>query len=110
MEDPKFIWLTLEEIKQLQDVAVQERSQLLLTQRGDDVWITESGIVWVPQDAARMQVRLCVVAHFGIAGHRGVETTLQRLKLRFWWHSMAKDDKFFVARCLHCASAQGTVQ
>jgi hypothetical protein len=45
---------------------VQERSQLLLMQRGDDVWITESGVVWVPHDAAQMQVRLCVVAHFGI--------------------------------------------
>jgi hypothetical protein len=86
LEDPNFIWPTLTEIKQLQNVAVQERSQLLLTQRGDDVWITESGVVWVPQDVAQMEVRLCVVAHFGMAGHRGVETTLQRLKLRFWWH------------------------
>jgi hypothetical protein len=100
----------LEEIKLLQDVAVQERSQLFLMQRGDDAWITESRAVWVPQDAAQMQVRLCVVAHFGIAGHRGVETTLQRLKLRFWWNGMAKDVKFFVAWCLHCASAQGSVQ
>ena len=57
-----------------------------------------------------MQVRLCVVAHFGISGHRGAETSLQRLKLRFWWHGMAKDVKFFVTTCLHCASAQGSVQ
>jgi hypothetical protein len=76
LEDPNFVWPTVEEIKQLQDVAVQERSQLLLTQRGDDVWITESGVVWVPQDAAQMQLRPCVVAHFGMAGDRGVETTL----------------------------------
>ncbi len=110
LEDPNFVWPTLEEIKQLPDVAVQERSQLLLTQRGNDVWITESGVVWVLQDVTQMQVQLFVVAHFGIAGHRGVETTLQRLKLRFWWHGMAKDVKFFVARYLHCASAQGRVQ
>jgi hypothetical protein len=108
LEDPNFVWPTLEEIKQLQKAAVQERSQLLLMQRDDDVWLTESGAVWVPQDAAQMKVRLW--AHFGIAGHCGVETTLQRLKLHFWWHGMAKGVKFFVDRCLLCASVQGSVQ
>jgi hypothetical protein len=58
----------------------------------------------------QMQVRLCAVAHFGITGHCGLETTLQRLKLRFWWKDMVKDVKFFVARRLHCASVQGSVQ
>ena len=52
----------------------------------------------------------CVVAHFVIAGHRGVETAPQLLLARFWWKGIAKDIKFFVARCLHCATAQDRMQ
>jgi hypothetical protein len=104
LEDPNFVWPTFEEIKQLHDVAVQERSQLILTQRGDDVWITESGVVWVPQDATQMQVRLCVVAHFGIAGHSWGRDYLAAIEAPFLVARHARPF-LFLNRCIFIMSS-----
>ncbi|ETV68361.1 hypothetical protein H257_15682 [Aphanomyces astaci] len=38
-------------------------------------FLTASGKIWIPGDALDMQVRICVVAHAGVAGHRRVEAT-----------------------------------
>ena len=37
-----------------------------------------------------------------MAGHVGVERTLQRIRKRFWWPGVAKDVKNYVQSCPEC--------
>jgi transposase InsO family protein len=57
--------------------------------------------IYVP-DGDNLKLRLCVIAHAGLAGHRGTESTYQALKGRFFWPKMYKDVKSFCQLCLHC--------
>jgi transposase InsO family protein len=66
--------------------------------------------VWIPDDAAELQLRLCVVAHAGASGHRGTKTTARALEDLFWWRSLPKDVAMFVSECMHCmATATGKI-
>ncbi|KAH9181368.1 hypothetical protein AeNC1_016656, partial [Aphanomyces euteiches] len=73
------------------------------------VLMTASDAVWIPLSEGELQMRLCVVAHFGMGGHLGVNATRQVLSDRFWWPHMGEDVAFFVGRCLHCAATGGHV-
>ena len=55
-------------------------------------------------------MRLCVVAHYGLGGHRGVQATLASLKRFFEWKGMQADVDKFVSNCLHCNGAAGCVK
>ena len=37
-----------------------------------------------------------------IGGHQGYDRTYARMKLKYWWHSMAKDIKEYIATCPIC--------
>ena len=39
-------------------------------------------------------------------GHQGYERTFERLKLKYWWHSMSKDTKLYVESCVVCLVCQ----
>ncbi|KAF0716554.1 Aste57867_2784 [Aphanomyces stellatus] len=65
---------------------------------------TPTGAVWFPSTASALQMRLCVVAHFGVGGHRGITATKKVLAERFWWSGLAVDVAYFVGRYSHCAS------
>ncbi|KAF0712314.1 hypothetical protein As57867_004858, partial [Aphanomyces stellatus] len=119
LRSPEFVWPTMAEIVEAQ---VQAASELLdgtagtsgqdfveeLVDWGGGVEVpmlkTTTGAVWIPSSAADLQMRLCVVAHFGVGGHRGIGATKQVLSERFWWSGLAADVAYFIGRCLHCAS------
>ncbi|POM60294.1 hypothetical protein PHPALM_30868 [Phytophthora palmivora] len=61
----------------------------------------------VPNKAVELQVRICIVGHFGVAGYRGVSTTTAKIGVEFFWTDDEKDIEFFVRRCRHCASPLG---
>ncbi|RHZ22133.1 hypothetical protein DYB28_006676 [Aphanomyces astaci] len=65
---------------------------------------TATGAVWIPTSASDLHMRLFVVAHIGVGGHRGINTTKQILVDRSWWSDIASDVSYFVDRCLHGAS------
>ncbi|KAJ8558674.1 hypothetical protein ON010_g8774 [Phytophthora cinnamomi] len=65
------------------------------------------GRIWVPDEAADLQVRIGVVGHFGIAGHRALAPTLAKIGEKFTWKGMKSDIEYFVRRCLHCTSTLG---
>jgi len=65
------------------------------------------GKVWIPTTATDLQLRLCVVAHAGASGHRGVKTTLRALTNVFFWTTVAEDVATFVSECLHCMTIAG---
>ncbi|ETV75951.1 hypothetical protein H257_09910 [Aphanomyces astaci] len=58
--------------------------------------------IWIPDDALDMQVRICVVAHAGVAGHRRVEATTASVADMFDWPTLKANVKNFVRACLHC--------
>ncbi|GLE11378.1 hypothetical protein PINS_up023758 [Pythium insidiosum] len=100
-----FIWPSMTEIKEVQQA---DQSQSADAHRmADGLLLNEDGRVWIPDTATSLQLRLCIVAHFGPAGHRGVKTTLDTLRDKFVWRDMHQDVEDFVKRCLHCASTTG---
>ena len=66
-----------------------------------------SQIIWVPQEAISLQVRLMVIAHSACAGHRGINATRRAIQDRFSWHGMTKQVTQFCRECLHCAPTRG---
>lgn len=103
--DREFVWPSLVEIATVQSAA--GRPTKLVQSDVDAVWRDDKGKVWIPDDASSLQLRICVVGHFGAAGHRSTETTLAAIKERFIWKDLDQDVIFFVRRCLHCASTIG---
>ena len=59
------------------------------------------GESWVP-DVNDLPVCVCVVAHAGSAGHRGIDATYQRICERFVWDGMKELVRGFVMACLIC--------
>ncbi|ETV78978.1 hypothetical protein H257_07762 [Aphanomyces astaci] len=70
-------------------------------------FLTAAGKIWIPGDALDMQVRICVVAHAGVAGHRRVEATTASVAEMFDWPTLKTDVKNFVNACLHCMVVDG---
>jgi Integrase core domain/Integrase zinc binding domain len=79
------------------------------TKRGaHGLLVNHQGKIWIPTNAVSMQIRLCVIAHCGRAGHRGHQVTLTGIQDHYYWKGMSKDVKIFVGSCFHCiASAPG---
>ncbi|KAH7462147.1 Gag-Pol polyprotein [Phytophthora ramorum] len=110
LPDQEFIWPTVSEIVAIQKAAkspeaLQEAEALV---GSDDGALRNSeGAMWIPKQADNLQMRLCIVSHFGAAGHRGLLTILTALKQRFVWSGIDEDVKYVVHKCLHCASTRG---
>lgn len=100
-----FEWPTGEELHKIQHTRAKRPSDLV---QGDDgIWKTEKSSVWIPADAADFQLRLCVIAHTGPAGHRARTATLQAIQKEFFWRYMEEDVHKFVRGCIHCISTTG---
>lgn len=72
----------------------------------DGLWRTATGQVWVPNKHC-LRVRLCIVAHQSLGGHRGSEVTLKRVAEKFVWKGMRGDVTGFCRACLQCLSIRG---
>lgn len=97
-----FVWPNLVEI-----VKLQEKYGL----RGvtDDAGLQKDadGRVLIPTEAKDLVLRLCVVAHNGVAGHQGMANTVKTLADLFWWPTLKEDVEKFVRECLHCLCTRG---
>ncbi|POM64853.1 Retrotransposon protein [Phytophthora palmivora] len=67
-----------------------------------NLYVTDSGKVWIPSNSVDLQQRLCVVAHACLSGHLGAGTTERMLAEKFEWPTLRDDIRKFVGRCLHC--------
>jgi transposase InsO family protein len=63
--------------------------------------VNAEGKVWVP-DFNSLRERICIIAHTGIAGHRGVKVTTGEIKKWFWWEEMENNIRDYVRLCLQC--------
>lgn len=105
--DADFVWPQPEELQRLQSAATNTRPNSAVLDDADGLWKHPSGAIWVPDDAADLQLRLCVIAHTSAAGHRGQDATSTALKQKFSWRTLSADVKSFTRSCLHCLSTTG---
>jgi hypothetical protein len=105
----EFVWPTVPDLKIAQSTAISKNSSWCtdLWKGGDGLYYTANEQVLVPDEASELQLRLLVVAHFSVGGHRGAKVTADIVKRKFWWSTIDEDVKLFVEKCLHCASASG---
>ncbi|OWZ02461.1 hypothetical protein PHMEG_00025967, partial [Phytophthora megakarya] len=54
-------------------------------------WCDEAGRIWLPDSASDLQLRICIIGHFGVAGHRSMEVTLATIREHFVWSTLEKD-------------------
>jgi transposase InsO family protein len=108
--DSSFIWPTPREIRLVQDAAISTASlsrTALPIIVDDELYRTPSGQFWIPPEAQDLQLRICVVAHTGHGGHRGLTTTTESIKAVFFWKTLIDDVRTFCNTCLHCCSTIG---
>ncbi|POM64769.1 Chromodomain containing hypothetical protein [Phytophthora palmivora] len=101
-----FKWPTFSDVIDSQGGAVRP-GDMDLTADTHGVLRLTAGQIWIPAEDGLLQLRICIVGHFGVAGHRGLDTTVTAIAKRFWWADLLADVKFFVGRCLHCVSVVG---
>lgn len=53
--------------------------------------LTHVGKVWIQESDAKVEIKLLVISHYGVAGHRGIEKTLSILKETYHWRAMSED-------------------
>ena len=77
-----------------------------LRKDADDVIVTTKGQIYV-HNKRHLRLRLCIVAHQGPAGHRGIDVTTRWLTKRFWWPSIICNISVFCRTCLQCQYTRG---
>jgi hypothetical protein len=104
-------WPSGGEIRCAQDSALtndpEQRTRLKLDEaRG--VYTTDGHRVWLPRDAKELQLRISVIGHMGISGHRGKAATATSIATEYYWDGMSADIADFVGGCLHCLRSDGS--
>ncbi|KAH9142236.1 hypothetical protein AeRB84_013675, partial [Aphanomyces euteiches] len=95
LQSPSFEWLCMEEIVSTQRKHLErDVSSKLSNERR--CCVTPNGRVWIPDDAVDLQVRICVIAHAGIAGHQRVEATTTSVLDFCEWKTLRDDVRSFV--------------
>ena len=99
-------WPTLRSIRKYQaesDIPTSNR----FTQREDGLW-TYGDRIWIP-DVGNVRHTLSIIAHYGLAGHYGTESTIRRLMDKFYWKDLQKDVKQLIGDCILCRCGKGTI-
>jgi Integrase zinc binding domain len=111
MDTSKHDFPVAAEILRLQKAAAQnpDLKEVPPTKRGaNGLLVNDQGKIWIPTNAVSMQVRLCVIVHCGLGGHRGHQVTLSAIQDHYYCKCMSNDVKVFAGSCFHCiASAPG---
>jgi Integrase core domain/Integrase zinc binding domain len=108
--DPSFEWPTAAEIRTVQDAAlatISAEDDSNIYSLSDGLYRSPSGQVWIPAAAQDLQLRVCIVAHTGPGGHRGIDTTTSSIDQFFTWSTLREDVRTFCDTCLHCRSTVG---
>jgi hypothetical protein len=111
--DDSFVWPTAREIRLLRDASLtQNRSYFEApaaerpTLIDNELYRTPGGQVWIPPASDDLQLRICIVAHSGHGGRRGLIATIASITALFYWKTLI-DVRTFCKNCLHCCSTIG---
>ena len=102
--DDDFQWPQHDDIVSAQKSITSEIVNMHELSMMDGIWKTTTGATYIPEDATHLQLRLCVVGHFGRGGHRGLQATQQSIMTHFYWNHIKEDITTFHKSCLHCLS------
>lgn len=105
--DPDFSWPSLAENTATQRSADEEQRENQTLHEEDGLYKTDKDQVWIPSDAEHLQLRICVIGHCGIAGHRGYKAIAAAIETFAYWKNMDQDMQYFCNSCLHCRSTIG---
>jgi len=101
---------TLDEIRRAQSTLSRSDITRYNLKLGDrtlsDLYVDKDGRIFVP-DTRHLRLRLCIVAHQGLGGHRGSDTTAKWLTDRFTWPTVHADIRTMCFACLHCLRTKG---
>jgi transposase InsO family protein len=102
---------TLDEIQRTQselspEVTMEHRLHVATEGELVGLLVDRNQRIFVPDDR-HLRLRLCIVAHQGLGGHRGSDTTTHWLTQRFTWPDIASDIRTFCHACLHCLRTKG---
>ncbi|KAF0735458.1 hypothetical protein Ae201684P_022368 [Aphanomyces euteiches] len=106
LQSREFKWPSMDEIVQLQR-AHPDRETMSTRDETLKCFVAPASKIWIPDDAIDLQVRVCVVAHAGAAGHRRIDATTASVEEMFEWRTTKTDVKSFVSACLHCMVVDG---
>ena len=95
-----FAWPTIGAYRESQERSKSPRTHLSLD-TADKLW-KKRGLIWVPEDDPEMQLKVMVVSHCGLCGHRGQESSESIVRENFYWRTLKDDMATFVRKCLHC--------
>ena len=101
----KFIWPSDKEIMEAQRKSDTDKSSF--SRQSEKELYTKDTKIWIPKEDMVLCTRFLIIAHMGLAGHRGEKATWLKLKEYVWWEGMHEQVKEFVRNCLHCLSAKG---
>ena len=121
-ERPAVCSMTLAEAKQLvprpdeiqwpQMAAIQasqsaspDRPDCLQYDNAESVW-KKGEAMWIPGKDVELQLKILVISHCGLVGHRGAVATASIVAETFWWETMKDDVAQFVKDCLHCITTR----
>ena len=106
-----FVWPGAQDIRESQEKALklkgEEHKRDFRLHLKNGLYKNEEGKVWIPSDDLDLQLRICVISHAGIGGHRGYEATLSAIQDHFFWRSLNSDIDVFCRTCLHCKATLG---
>jgi len=100
-----FEWPTLEELREAQLSCDEDCPEDLAQDPQLRVKVNSSGIICVP-GKNHLRERICVIAHLGPAGHRGILTTQRAIASKFFWPSMSVRISNFSNAFLHCIGSK----
>ena len=94
-----FIWQGLYD-QAVQDGALEGRISMLVTYK--DGILFRKGMVWIPRDSVLRLKIMEAVHNSQVAGHRGMEKTVEIVDRNFYWPEMANNIKDYVRSCEDC--------
>lgn len=111
LQDLEFVFPTLDDVREAQEVAGrQARERLREPSYEEGGVVMVSGKPWVPSTAKDLLARIFVVAHCGSHGHRGQDVMCTVLEDRFHILLLTKKVAFFIGNCLLCKHMKGPRQ
>ena len=104
-DDADFVWPSADEIRTAQQSTADIPPEHVETIKDDLMAI--DGTMWIPSEFVQLKTRICIVAHCGLGGHRGFDSTWAALAARFVWSGAKSDLSSFIRSCIHCVAGKG---
>lgn len=86
---PDFDWPSHSSIRGIQDVSPPATSRQL----HNGFLFTINHRIWIPDSASDLQLRICIIAHYGPPCHRGFDTAPLYVSENFYWSTIESDVK-----------------